>query len=77
MTDHIDPQLVAWMRLAEANDHGHLLTPESAANLIRAEMLASIETCDHCHLHTALLPVAAQRWAVEHVHDPDCPTEDQ
>lgn len=68
-----DPQIIAWARLANANDHGDLLTEESAANLIRAEMLASIETCDHCDMHAMPTPVACQRWAVEHVHDLDCP----
>ena len=77
MTDHpIDPQIIAWARLAEANDHGPLLTDESAANLIRAEMLASIETCDHCDMHAMPSPASNQRWAVEHVHDLDCPRHD-
>lgn len=74
MTDQTpDPQTIAWMRLADANGHGPLLTPESAANLDKAEMLASIETCEHCDMRTMTTPAAHQRWVVEHVHDLDCP----
>lgn len=74
MTEHpIDPQIIAWARLANANDHGELLTDESAANLIRAELVASVETCDHCDMHATPTPAANQRWIVEQVHDLDCP----
>lgn len=71
------PDLLATARLAKANDHGPLGTPESIVNHERALMLASIEECDHCVMYPVPTPAAAQRWIVEHVHDPDCPKEQQ
>lgn len=75
MAEH-DPTLMAFTRLAIANDHGELGTPESLENLLRAQMLASIETCDHCDVIGAVTPVACQRWAVDLVHDSRCRSMD-
>jgi hypothetical protein len=74
----LHPNVAAFVRLAAANDHGPLGTPESNANFERAMALIipGIPPCPHCDVIPAPVPLAAQRWGYEHNHDPDCPDSD-
>jgi hypothetical protein len=79
MDQHNIDTVIALRRLAAANGHGPLNTEQSHRHLRQlAESLdASPYRCPHdCDFADGFLPLAAQRWGNEYLHEQTCPLHD-
>lgn len=73
MTDTPNPDLLVLARLALANGHDRLDSPESLTAYEQTVLLARETTCDACEVLTEVVPAYGHRWVIEEHHEPSCP----